>query len=328
VSTASDLCEGTEFTYAAGAFEQGRNVSQLIGNKITILDPRYSPTGGLKLYPTIRDWFLVTYADLITFTSDDVLPYEDDAVRARDKFFMIYETGDNTTSDVGEATPLNLYYSRATVWGDVWELDPDWYDEETGEILDYRWNWAENDHEILSGEAAMVANPGGTFMYADWNQWEEEIGEDGHEHVFNSDMPFRRFLYLPDDSELEVAPVVEFIYTGPVVYSWLDEDVATFYISARDIDKLGEGDEILEYSWKVVNTDGREVMLTDCTGKTCNVPMRTLLGNWGDWGSKNPGAWSAGVKVHDNDGNSKEVFSPEFVVYYDIHTLNMPLMFR
>ncbi len=113
-----------------------------------------------------------------------------------------------------------------------------------------------------------------------------------------------------------------------MVYSWLDEDVATFYISARDIDKLGEGDEILEYSWKVVNTDGREVMLTDCTGKTCNVPMRTLLGNWGDWGSKNPGAWSAGVKVHDNDGNSKEVFSPEFVVYYDIHTLNMPLMFR
>ncbi len=138
VSTASTDCVGTEFTYAAGAFEQGQNVSQLIGNKITILDPRYSPTGGLKLYPTIRDWFLVTYADLITFTSDDALPYEDDAVRDPSKFFMIYETGDNTTSDVGEATPLNLYYSRATVYGDVWELDPDWYDEETGELLDYR----------------------------------------------------------------------------------------------------------------------------------------------------------------------------------------------
>jgi hypothetical protein len=50
-------CVGTEFVYGAGDFEQGRNVSQLIGNKITILDPRYSPTGGLKLYPTIRtDW--------------------------------------------------------------------------------------------------------------------------------------------------------------------------------------------------------------------------------------------------------------------------------
>ncbi len=45
------------WTYAAGEFEQGRNVSLLTGNKITILDPRYSPTGGMKLYPTIRtDW--------------------------------------------------------------------------------------------------------------------------------------------------------------------------------------------------------------------------------------------------------------------------------
>jgi hypothetical protein len=37
---------------------------------------------------------------------------------------MIYETGDNTTVRRGEAVPLNLYYSRATVYGDVWELDP------------------------------------------------------------------------------------------------------------------------------------------------------------------------------------------------------------
>jgi hypothetical protein len=330
VSTSSDLCVGTEFTYAAGAFEQGRNVSQLIGNKITILDPRYSPTGGLKLYPTIQTWFLTEYADLLPEFAD-VLPYEDDAERDRSKFFMIYETGDNTTSDVGEATPLNLYYSRATVYGDEWELDPDYItvaEDGTITIEDHRWNWAEVDHEILSGEAAMLANPGGTFMYAVWNQWEEHIGEDGHEVVFNSDMPFRRFLYLPDDTTVEIAPIVEFIYTGPVIYSWLDEDVATFYISARDIDKVGDPDAVLEYSWKVVSTDGREVMLEDCTGKTCNVPMRTLLGNWGDWGSKNPGAWSAGVKVKDNDGSSREVFSPEFVIYYDIHTLSLPVMFR
>ncbi len=39
VNTASADCVGTEFTYDAGDFEQGRNVSQLIGNKITILDP-------------------------------------------------------------------------------------------------------------------------------------------------------------------------------------------------------------------------------------------------------------------------------------------------
>ncbi len=42
------------WTYAAGEFEQGRNVSLLTGNQVTILDPRYSPTGGMKLYPTIK----------------------------------------------------------------------------------------------------------------------------------------------------------------------------------------------------------------------------------------------------------------------------------
>ena len=52
----------------------------------------------------------------------ETLPYEDDAVRDRDKFFMVYETGDNTTVAEGEAVPLDLFYSRATVYGDVWEV--------------------------------------------------------------------------------------------------------------------------------------------------------------------------------------------------------------
>jgi hypothetical protein len=226
VSTPSSECEGTEFVYGAGAFEQARNVSQLIGNKITILDPRYTPTGGLKLYPTIRtDWLT---ANGFSFEG---LPYDDDAVRAPDKFFMIYETGDNTTSAIGEATPLNLYYSRATVYGDVWELDPDWYDPETGEIEDYRWPWAENKADILSGEAAMLANPGGTFMYSVWNQWKEEILPDGHELIFESDMIFRRFLYLPDDTTVTVianntaiAVSEELLLTGKVTspYSILE----------------------------------------------------------------------------------------------------------
>ena len=34
---------------------------------------------------------------------------------------MVYETGDNTTVAVGEATPLDLFYSRATVYGDFYE---------------------------------------------------------------------------------------------------------------------------------------------------------------------------------------------------------------
>ncbi len=38
------------YDYAAGEFERARNVSLLTGTKVTILDPRYTPTGGLKKF--------------------------------------------------------------------------------------------------------------------------------------------------------------------------------------------------------------------------------------------------------------------------------------
>jgi len=82
-------------TYSAGEFEQARNLSQLIGNKVTILDPRYSPTGGLKMLP-------ITDLKGIGFTG-----YDDD-VRDPSKFFIVYETGDNTTVAEGEAVPMDL----------------------------------------------------------------------------------------------------------------------------------------------------------------------------------------------------------------------------
>ena len=107
-----------EWTYAAGAFEQGRNVSLLTGNKITILDPRYSPTGGLKLYPTIRtDWLT---ANGIAFTEG--LPYEDDLVRDPSKFFMVYETGDNTTVGRRRSHPAGPVLQPGDHLRRVWEL--------------------------------------------------------------------------------------------------------------------------------------------------------------------------------------------------------------
>ncbi len=41
-----------------------------------------------------------------------------DDLRDPSKFFIVYETGDNTTVAEGEAVPLDLFYSRATNWGD------------------------------------------------------------------------------------------------------------------------------------------------------------------------------------------------------------------
>lgn len=288
-----------EWTYTAGAFEQARNVSLLTGNKITILDPRYTPSGGLKLYPTIRtDWLT---ANGISFEG---LPYDDDLARDPSKYFVVYETGDNTTVAVGEATPLDLYYSRGTIYGDFYET-MDYVTDQDDLVLD-RWPWLENKSDDLSGEAGVVANPGGTFMYAVWNQWQEEIGDDGHELVFNSDIIFRRLLYLPDDAEAS-APVVSFLDTGELMYSVEDDDTVTMIVTARDMDHLGDGDEIVEYEWTFMTPDGYEQKIEDCTGKVCNVPARTLSIGWDGFGSSGGVGWAEmAVRVKDNDPNQEQ----------------------
>jgi hypothetical protein len=178
--------------YGPGEFEKARNVSQLMGNKITILDPRFTPTSGPK-----------ATGDILT---DGAPLYPDDA-RDPSKFFIIYETGDNTTVTLGEATPLNLYYSRARNWGDDYYL-VEYFNQNTGETY-YAWDWLENQKEDLSGEACVWANPGGTFFYAVWNQWRE----DEHEHVTDSDIWYRRVMFIDDDA-IQAAPVVSILYVS------------------------------------------------------------------------------------------------------------------
>ncbi len=204
------------WNYGAGEFEQARNLSLLTGNKVTVLDPRYSPTGGLKQYSTIRtDWLEANIG-----APSETLPYPDDLAIDPSKYYLVYETGDNTTVDVGEAVPLDLFYSRATVYGDFLE----WYDyvnDDNDDILvEPRWPWLENQTDDLSGEASVVLNPGGTFAYNVWNQWKEEITFDefGVEHdlVYDSDMWFRRLLYLPDGSTAAATlnPIARLLYVS------------------------------------------------------------------------------------------------------------------
>jgi len=297
----------TEWTYAAGDFEQGRNVSLLTGNKITILDPRYSPTGGMKLYPTISTAWLETYADLLpAIESDDTLPYDDDLARDPSKFFMIYETGDNTTVAEGEATPLDLYYSRATVYGDFYEIMD--YKTETDDLVLDRWPWVENKADILSGEASMLVNPGGTFMYAVWNQWQEElktyVDEYGivheEEHIFDSDMMFRRFMYLPDDTTLDLAPIASILKLNTYAFSWLTDDAIVINATAVDLDD----DEIVEYVWTYYGSDGKVSVVG--SAKELNTSVRNLPG-WAQTPGQ-PGWAKFGFKVKDSTGQwSKEV---------------------
>jgi hypothetical protein len=218
-------------TYGPGEFEQARNVSQLVGNKITILDPRYSPSGGPRQFAEIN-----TMAD-----GTSVTPYNDD-VRDPSYFFLVYETGDNTTVSEGEAIPMDLFYSRAYTWGDEYDM-VDY--EKDGEITQ-GWDWLEHDRDDLSGEASITANPGGTFFYAVWNQWREHILEDGHEEVYDSDIWFRRVMYL-DDTE---ATPTAMILASPPPEVDLNAGDLIFVGTGRDNDHVGGRGGIKAYTWE------------------------------------------------------------------------------
>lgn len=318
-----------ESHYNAGEFEQARNVSLLTGNKVTILDPRYTPSGGLKQYTEIKTNWLSDNLE-INFAG-----YDDDLTRDPSKFFVVYETGDNTTVAEGEAVPLDLFYSRATLYGDEYEL----MDFTTPDgVVEERWPWLENKADDLSGEASIVSNPGATFMYAVWNQWQEEIGEDGHELISESDMIFRRLLYIPDTSKSQLAPLVSFLDTGKVMYSVEDDETITMIVTARDMDHLGDGDEIVEYEWLFMTPDGYEQRIEDCTGKVCNVPARTLSNGWDGFGHTGGVGWAEmSVRVKDNDpnqlqpdqmGNWSNQIKTSLLLAKTIYTVQLPFLTR
>lgn len=314
INTSSDDCVGTEFTYEAGAFEQGRNVSQLIGNKVTILDPRYSPTGGMKLYPTIKtDWLT---ANKISFTD---LPYADDLARARDKFFVVYETGDNTTVAEGEAVPLDLYYSRATIYGDVWEIMD--YTTDTDDLVLDRWPWLENKTDDLSGEAGMVANPGGTFMYAVWNQWKAEILPDGHELIYDSDIIFRRLMYLPDDSTIEINPVASIMYVNNMAISLANNDTLVLVGSARG---FGLDGEIEETIWLLKPLESAMEPVVVGTDKTLEIQAQDVVNQPG-WNGQ-PGWAQFTFMAKDKNGRWSPGVEVQVWVVNELHQIHVPMI--
>ncbi|HSL16315.1 MAG TPA: PKD domain-containing protein [Methylomirabilota bacterium] len=185
-------------SYAAGAFEPARNVSQLVGSAVTIIDPRYAPTTA-----SITESSVNTGSLPAGFSA----PLYPDDTRDPSRYFIVYETGANSPYDVGEAEPLNLYYGRGVDWGDdylVWQDEPD-----TNACLpsadtedEYDLSGFCNEFDALegsqfaeSGEAAVTASPGGMFMYADWNQVDFDV-QTGDE--VGSDAWLRRVLFLDD----------------------------------------------------------------------------------------------------------------------------------
>ncbi len=280
--------------YSAGAFEQARNVSQLVGNKVTVLDPRYSPSGGLKK---------LVATDALEV---GVEPYWDDATRDPSKFFIVYETGDNTTVAFGEATPLDLYFSRAVDFGDDYEIVPVSKDKDGDGIYEtlYEWDWLENKHEVQSGEASVVSNPAGTFFYAVWNQWmepEEDL-------ITESDNIFRR-TYFNETIDLE--PTSQILYVSAMAVEIGDE--LHLIGGAKDNDRLGEGAEIVEYAWFV-----DDATIPTYTDKDWQFLTTDL----------SPDFHTFSFAAQDNEGNWSKRKTVVIMVVEELHYLHLPVMSR
>ncbi|MCI0521516.1 MAG: choice-of-anchor O protein [Chloroflexi bacterium] len=277
--------------YAAGEYEQARNVSQLVGNKVTILDPRYTPSAGPK------KWAVTDALNV----GGGALPYEDDAVRDRSRFFIVYETGDNTTVDVGEAVPLDLYYSRGYDYGDEYDV-VEWYNAQTGEVEE-RWDWLENKADELSGEAMVWTNPSATFFYAVWNQFKE----DDHEVVYDSDIWFRRVMYLDDD---DAVPTASILYISDRAAGHDDGKLLTFIGTAVDNDHIG--DDIVAYQWR----SDRDGVLSDQKDFTILSTDLSL------------GAHKIYFTAQDGEGNwSREIYTT-LLIGESVHQIHLPAILR
>ncbi len=221
--------------YGAGDFEQARNVSQLGGSQVTVLDPRYSPTTRSITEASVSSESLPA-----GFSA----PLYDDDTRDPSRFFMVYETGETSAYDAGEATPLDLFYSRAIEWGDEYLV---WQDEATADCLPAADTEDEfdlagfcNEFDALegsqfdeSGEASVTTNPGGTFFYTTWNQI--DFDHDGNEIL--SDAIFRRVLFIDDYNPLlDISLTIEI--NSP--------DDGAMFVSGSEINFSGTADDLVD----------------------------------------------------------------------------------
>jgi hypothetical protein len=272
-----DTKSSVETCYGAGEFEKARNLSQLTSNRETILDPRYTPTGGLKMLTAYDKYDLAT-------TMGAPLPYVDDAERDSSKFFIVYETGDNTTVAEGEATPLDLYYSRAYNYGDDYDLIEKSIDG--GSDTMWVFDSLERDPDILSGEAANTCNAKGTFYYAIWNQWKE----DAEENVSESDAIMARAMWIPDEEDTSYLPPIVRIYASHTYVPADDTEVTLTGL----IYKVYGDKEIVAWKW-TSSLDGElsgEKIMT-VRGDQLSIGRHTISLSAQDSG----GLWSYEVSV-------------------------------
>jgi hypothetical protein len=245
--------------YAAGEFEPARNVSQLAGTRVTVLDPRYTPSGGM-LKKDYTSLLCDPELDGIwTNCSLSEATYPED-VRDPSAFFATFETGDNSAVTVETATtPLDMYYSRASNFGDDWDeqnicdgdLEEPWYPSaglvcDSTDDVELRWDWLENGEDWAT-EASVDSNPAGDRFYAVWNQ-ELLVGyDDAGEEIFaDQDTQFRRIFY---NLYADTIPTGYIAYVSDYTLSIANGDVLLLAGVGRDYDRQGEWPDIIDHMW-------------------------------------------------------------------------------
>lgn len=181
--------------YAAGAAEQARNVTQIKSMRTTTLDPRYAAT--------VENITSNLFAQGIPNINNE-------DIRDPSRYFIVYETGDNTTTSEGEPEPLDLNYSRGVMFGDhyqVWAEETDlsacYPSNPQGNVVptELQGSGFCNEFDQLdqgikgleASEASLGANSGGEFMYGVWAQYQVEGGE-----VTESDATARRVWWIDE----------------------------------------------------------------------------------------------------------------------------------
>ena len=175
------------YEYGAGDAEQARNVTQHKSMRTTTLDPRYA-----KTTPSITDERFGYGIPHYTSGGDS----ED--VRDPSRFFIVFETGDNTTTAEGEPEPLDLFYSRGVDYGDDYQVwaeeddlsvcypsDPHDDDKVAEELIGSGFcnefdQLEQGKPGLEASEASLAANPGGEFLYGAWAQM---IVDNDHEEL-------------------------------------------------------------------------------------------------------------------------------------------------
>ena len=202
------------YDYAAGDNEQARNVTQHSRMRVTTLDPRYAPTPGTIGAGCVDD--TDPTIDTTVMTCDDLSGFDSD-LRDPSRYFMVFETGDNSTVAEGEAEPEDLFYSRAEGFGDdyaVWTETDTGFDADptsvcypsmayedakvAGTVVENSGFCNEFDRmnaggDTHSSEANLEANPDGSKLYGVWAQW---VFDDLGEEVIESDAKARRVWWI------------------------------------------------------------------------------------------------------------------------------------